>query len=235
MPRITWKSLNRRIEKCKLCPRLIAHCEEIAESKRAAYRDQEYWGAPVGNFGDSDARLLIVGLAPGAHGANRTGRAFTGDRSGDWLFRALHRVGLSNRPMSVTRDDGLELRNCAITNVCRCAPPGNKPTRDELETCRPFLQHTISILPVTVYLALGRLAWKEVLDYAYDKELLNGKRPQFGHGSEAKFSNGQRLLGCYHPSQQNTFTGRLTEEMLDEVVTRAKKLARKPRNRRRQS
>lgn len=226
MPRVTFKSLNRRIEKCKTCPRLTDYCAEVAKTKRRAYQDETYWGRPVANFGDPNAKLLVVGLAPGAHGANRTGRMFTGDRSGDWLFRALHRSGFANQAESTSRNDGLELINCAITNAVNCAPPGNKPTTDEIKACRPFLEQTIQVLPVVVFLALGQLAWKAVLDFAYDSDRLEGKRPKFGHGAEVELKTKQVLLGSYHPSQQNTFTGRLTESMLDRVMKRAKKITK---------
>lgn len=218
MAKPNWNSINRRIEKCKACPRLIDHCNEIAAKKRRAYLDDNYWGGPVGNFGDANARLLVVGLAPGAHGANRTGRMFTGDRSGDWLFRALHKAGFASRNESTWRGDGLELNDCAITNVCHCAPPENKPTKEELTTCRPFLNQTIELLPIVVFLALGQLAWKAMLDWAIEASLLDGKRPKFGHGAEVQFDSGQWLIGSYHPSQQNTFTGKLTEKMLDRVM-----------------
>ncbi len=218
MPRITWQSLNRRIARCKACHRLIDHCEDVAKTKRRAYIDEKYWGRPVPNFGDPQARLLIVGLAPGAHGANRTGRMFTGDRSGDWLFRALHDAGFANQSESMSRDDGLELVDCAITAVCNCAPPQNKPTVEEVEACRPFLRQTIALLPVRVFLALGQLAWKATLDFAYSEELLSGKRPKFGHASHVELDDGRHLIGSYHPSQQNTFTGKLTREMLDDVM-----------------
>ena len=225
MPRTTWTSLNRRIEKCRECDRLIEHCQKIATEKRKAYRDDDYWGRPVANFGDPRGPLLIVGLAPGAHGANRTGRMFTGDRSGDWLYRALHRAGLATQPTAVSRKDGTELMGCAITAVCHCAPPDNKPTSDEVTACRPFLRSTIELMTVRAFLALGQLAWKAVLDYARDESLFDGKRPKFGHGAEIELSNGQWLVGSYHPSQQNTFTGRLTEPMLDRVIDRARALS----------
>ena len=227
MPRVTWQSLNRRVLQCTACPRLIKHCKDVAIRKRRAYQDEEYWGGPVSNFGDPNAKLLVVGLAPGAHGANRTGRMFTGDRSGDWLYRALHKAGFANQPESTHRDDGLTLKRCAITNACRCAPPDNKPTKQEVAACQPFLYQTIQCLPVVVFLALGQLAWKVILDYAFELELLEGKRPRFSHGAEVELATRQVLLGSYHPSQQNTFTGRLTEPMLDDVMTRAKKLIRR--------
>ena len=193
----------------------------IGEVKRRAYLDWDYWARPVPNFGDPDAKLLIVGLAPAAHGANRTGRMFTGDRSGDWLFRALHRVGFANQAEAASADDGLELINCAITAVCHCAPPDNKPTRDEIENCQEWLDDTLKLLKPTVFLALGQIGWKAAVDMAIERGWWSGKRPAFGHGAEAEFDNGALLLGSYHPSQQNTFTGRLTEEMLDAVMKRA--------------
>jgi len=206
---------------------LIDHCEEVAKTKRRAYIDEKYWGRPVPNFGDPNARLLIVGLAPGAHGANRTGRMFTGDRSGDWLFRALHDAGFANQSESNSRNDGLELIDSAITAVCNCAPPQNKPTPDEVESCRPFLRQTIELLPTRVFLALGQLAWKATLDFAYHEEILSGKRPKFCHGAHVEMNDGRHLIGSYHPSQQNTFTGKLTREMLDDVMELAKCLVSK--------
>ena len=225
MPRTTWRSLNRRIEACRECDRLIQHCRKIATEKRKAYRDEDYWGGPVPNFGDRSGTLLIVGLAPGAHGANRSGRMFTGDRSGDWLYRALHRADLATQPTAVSRADGTELVGCAITAVCHCAPPDNKPTSAEVEACRGFLRTTIQLMPVRTFLALGQLAWKAVLDWARTESLYQGPRPKFGHGAEVELSNGQWLVGSYHPSQQNTFTGRLTEPMLDSVISRARELS----------
>lgn len=212
-----WESLNRKITRCKACPRLREHCAEIAITKRRAYLKDRYWGRPVPNFGDHRARLLIVGLAPGAHGANRTGRMFTGDRSGDWLYRALHDAGFANQAEATWRDDGLELTDCAITAVCHCAPPANKPTTDEVVACRPFLSQTIDLLPVKVFLALGQLAWKATLDFAYAEDLLCGKRPKFHHGANVTLADGRQLVGSFHPSQQNTFTGKLTREMLDDI------------------
>lgn len=209
---------------CEQCPRLRAHCVRIAEEKRNAFRDWEYWGRPVANFGDPRARLLIVGLAPAAHGANRTGRMFTGDRSGDWLFRALHKAGFANQPAATDRDDGLQLSDCAITAVCHCAPPDNKPTREEMAHCRGWLTQSVNLVMPRVFLALGQIAWKATLDQLVERAWLEGKRPKFGHAAEIPLSDNQWLLGSYHPSQQNTFTGRLTEPMLDEVIARAKTL-----------
>ncbi len=223
-----WLQLNRKIVDCDRCPRLREHCEHVAETKRRAYADFEYWGQPVPNFGDPKARLLIVGLAPGAHGANRTGRMFTGDRSGDWLFRALHKAGFANQSESINTEDGLELENSAITAICHCAPPQNKPTTEEVEQCRDWLVETCDQLPVQVYLALGQIAWKGILDEIYRRKWLDGRRPKFSHGAKVALSDSRWLLGSYHPSQQNTFTGRLTEAMLDCVFETAKQLAERP-------
>jgi uracil-DNA glycosylase family 4 len=219
-----WDRLNRRIVRCERCPRLREHCSTIAAEKRLAYRDWEYWGKPVPNFGDPQARLLIVGLAPAAHGANRTGRMFTGDRSGDWLYGALHKAGFANQPTSTERDDELQLIDCAISATCHCAPPGNKPNRDEIEKCAEWFDTTISLLPVKVFLALGQIGWRSVIDKARSAGWYVGKIPKFGHTQTVRFTTGQWLLGSYHPSQQNTFTGRLTEEMFDSVFEKAKEL-----------
>ena len=213
-----WDALNQQIIACTACDRLIAHCQSIAATKRAAYRDWEYWGRPVPNFGDPNAEALIVGLAPGAHGANRTGRVFTGDDSGNWLFRALHRAGFANQPHAVSRDDGLILINCAITGAGHCAPPDNKPTPEELANCRPWLAATIDAMPrVRVFVALGNIAWREILREIDRRGWREGRLPTFGHGAVVELANGSRLVGCYHPSRQNTNTGRLTEHMLDDV------------------
>ncbi len=220
MAHTTWKSLNRRIEQCAACPRLREYCTEVARTKRRAYQDWDYWGRPVPNFGDPRARLVIVGLAPGAHGANRTGRMFTGDRSGDWLYRALHKAGYASQSESTSRDDGLTLVDCAITSVCHCAPPQNKPTPEEKAACQTWLHSTLELCPVRVLLVLGQLAWKATWDQAMQRGWYTGKRPAFGHGAEFQLTEGRWILGSYHPSQQNTFTGRLTEPMLDAVVTR---------------
>lgn len=217
MSKAKWKQLNQNIIDCKHCDRLLAHCQQIAVEKRKSFRDWDYWGKPVPNFGDPRAELLIVGLAPAAHGANRTGRMFTGDRSGDWLYRALHKAGFANQATAVSDSDGLQLLNCAITATCHCAPPANKPTREEIENCHPWLEQTVDLLPVKVFLALGQIGWKAVLDFKKRQEKLTGKRPAFSHGAEFQFPDGHWLIGSYHPSQQNTFTGRLTEPMFDSV------------------
>lgn len=196
--------------------------ELVAETKRASFRDAEYWGRGVPGFGDPAARILVLGLAPAAHGANRTGRVFTGDRSGDWLFRAMHRAGLANQPTSVRVDDGLELRDAWVTAVVKCAPPDNKPLPDERTNCRAFLQRELALLPrLKVVLCLGAFAFHAACD-----EFGVKPRPKFGHGAEMVAPNGLTLLCSFHPSQQNTFTGRLTEPMLDNVFTRAVQLAR---------
>jgi uracil-DNA glycosylase family 4 len=220
-----WKRLNRRIARCDRCPRLVQHCRSVAAQKRRAFADWDYWGRPVPNFGDAaTGGLLIVGLAPAAHGANRTGRMFTGDRSGDWLFRALHKAGFANQPDATSVNDGLELVDCAITAVCHCAPPENKPTSAEISNCRPWLDETIAILQPRVLLALGQIAWKAVVDYAVQQEWHQGRRPKFSHNASAPLGDQRWLLGSYHPSQQNTFTDRLTEEMFDEVFRQANRL-----------
>jgi uracil-DNA glycosylase family 4 len=220
----TWKTLNRRIEKCERCPRLVEHCRQIAREKRRAFLDWDYWGRPVPNFGDPKAELLIVGLAPAAHGANRTGRMFTGDRSGDWLYRALHKAGLANQPVATSRDDGLNLINVAISAVCHCAPPDNKPTKPEVANCSQYLCKIFDILPVRVIVALGQIAWRGVLDEVFDRGWLSGLRPKFGHAECVELRDNRWLIGSYHPSQQNTFTGRLTEPMFDAVFQRAQEL-----------
>jgi uracil-DNA glycosylase family 4 len=219
-----WDQLNAQIISCTKCPRLLQHCEKIAREKRRAYADCDYWGKPVPNFGDPRAMLLIVGLAPAAHGANRTGRMFTGDRSGEWLFRALHKSGFANQPNSRAADDTLKLVNCAITAVCHCAPPDNKPTTEEVYLCRAFLQKTVDQLPARVFLALGQLGWKATIAEAKRRDWWVGKQPKFGHGAKVKLAEDRWLLGSYHPSQQNTFTGRLTEPMFDRVFRAARRL-----------
>lgn len=219
-----WQRLNQRIVSCERCPRLRTYCRQIGAEKRRAFRDWQYWARPVPNFGTARAGLLIVGLAPAAHGANRTGRMFTGDRSGEWLFRALHRADLANQPTAEHRDDGLALIDCAITAVCHCAPPDNKPLPDEMANCREWLIKTIDIVQPRVLLALGQIAWRAVLDEARRRAWHSGTLPKFGHGAKAPLAGGRWLLGSYHPSQQNTFTGKLTEPMFDAVFAEAKRL-----------
>jgi uracil-DNA glycosylase family 4 len=205
---------------------LVAWREQVAREKRAAYRDDEYWGRPVPGFGDARARIVIVGLAPGAHGANRTGRIFTGDRSGDFLFAALHRAGLASQPTSLRRGDGLALRGVFVTMPVRCAPPDNRPAPDEIARCTPWLDRELSLLPsARVWLALGGLAWHATLDHAARVHgIETSPRPRFGHGAEAKLGS-RTLIASYHVSQQNTQTGRLTPAMLDAVLQRALALA----------
>ena len=219
-----WQRLNEEIIECERCPRLRSYTQQIAQEKRRAFQDWTYWGRPVPNFGDARARLLIVGLAPAAHGANRTGRMFTGDRSGDWLYRALHKAGFANQPHATDREDGLKLIDCAITAVCHCAPPDNKPTTEEIANCRTWLEQTIDLSPVRVFLALGQIGWKAVLQESRRRGWLEGKMPKFGHGARVELAGGRTLLASYHPSQQNTFTGKLTEPMFDAVFAAAKKL-----------
>ena len=219
-----WERLNRRMIQCTRCPRLRAHSQAVAQNKRRAYRQSSYWGKPVANFGDRQARLLIVGLAPAAHGANRTGRMFTGDRSGDWLFGALYRAGFANQPTATAVDDGLELIDCAITATCHCAPPGNKPSREEIDNCRDWLEQTAGLLEVRVVLALGRIAWQSVVHLSQRRGWLQRPLPAFAQGATVPMAGSRWLVGSYHPSQQNTFTGRLTEEMLDQVFARAREL-----------
>jgi uracil-DNA glycosylase family 4 len=212
-------ALEREIVDCRRCPRLVEWREQVAREKRAAFRDWDYWGRPVPGFGDPAARVLLLGLAPAAHGANRTGRMFTGDRSGDFLYAALHATGFANQPTAVSRDDGLELRDCFITASVRCAPPANKPLPSERDNCRAWLDRELPLLAdVRVVVCLGKFAW----DVIAPRPL-----PKFGHGAEAE---GGRftLLGCFHPSQQNTFTGKLTAPMIEAVLLRAREIAGLP-------
>ncbi len=212
--------VNADVIDCRACPRLVEWREEVAVRKRAAYIDHDYWGRPIPGFGDPDARLLVVGLAPAAHGGNRTGRIFTGDRSGDWVFRALHRAGFASQPNSVHRHDGLHLSRAYVVAAVRCAPPGNRPTPVERDTCVPYLAREWALLTdVQVVVALGAFAAQVVAALVGVRP-----RPRFGHGVEVKLPDGRTLLCSYHPSQQNTFTGTLTEEMFDAVFARARQL-----------
>jgi uracil-DNA glycosylase family 4 len=210
-------ALTEQIVACRKCPRLVDWREQVAREKRTAYRDWQYWGRPVPGFGDARARLLIVGLAPAAHGGNRTGRIFTGDRSGDWLYRALYRAGFANQPHSVSRDDGLQLKDAYVAAAVRCAPPGNRPSVKERDTCLPYLQREIELLPgLRVFVCLG--------SFAYDclgRLLSLSRRPAFRHGLEVALPDGRLLICSFHPSQQNTFTKRLSEPMFDAIFERA--------------
>jgi uracil-DNA glycosylase family 4 len=223
-PAGAWDRLNRRIVACQQCPRLIEYCQAVAAEKRRAYVDWTYWGRPVPNFGAPHARLLVVGLAPAAHGANRTGRLFTGDRSGEWLYRALYRAGFANQPESNSRDDGLVLFDAAITATCHCAPPANRPTPEEIDQCHHWFTELVALLPVRVFVALGQVAWRTVVQEARQLDWLSGRNPKFGHGAVVALAESRWLIGSYHPSQQNTFTGRLTEPMFDSVFARAREL-----------
>jgi len=210
---------------CRACPRLVAWRERTAREKVARFAEQEYWGRPVPGFGDPRARVLVLGLAPAAHGGNRTGRIFTGDRSGDFLFVGLHRTGFANQPTSVAADDGLELRDLYIAAVNRCAPPGNRPTPQERDRCLPYLEREVRTLgDLRVVVALGAFAWDGALRAIGTLGHRVRPRPRFGHAVEASVGP-YTLLGCFHPSQQNTFTGKLTPEMLDAVFERARELA----------
>jgi uracil-DNA glycosylase family 4 len=211
---------------CRDCPRLVTWREQVARERRAAFRDQVYWGRPVPSFGEPGAPVLFVGLAPAAHGANRTGRLFTGDRSGDFLYAGLHRAGFANQPLSAGIGDGLVLSGCLISAMVRCAPPQNRPTPEEVSNCTRWLLPDLLHPSVRVIIALGGLAFAQVLRAGAEHGWsVPGPRPAFSHGVELLLGNGPVLLGCYHPSQQNTFTGRLTPEMLDQVLLRAKDLA----------
>jgi uracil-DNA glycosylase len=224
--------LAEQVSRCRRCPRLVAWREQVARERRAAFADQEYWGRPLPGFGDPLARLLLLGLAPAAHGANRTGRMFTGDRSGDFLFASMSRTGLANQARSSARDDGLQLRDAWITAAVRCAPPANRPTPVERDTCLPWSIRELQLLSeVRVIVCLGGFAWDAALRLtAATRQSTGGPRrarPSFGHGAELA-GEPYTLIGCYHPSQQNTFTGRLTADMIDAVLTRARALADSP-------
>jgi uracil-DNA glycosylase family 4 len=230
-----WRRLEREIVACRRCPRLVAHCREVAATKRRAYLGETYWGRPVPGFGDPRARILLLGLAPGAHGSNRTGRMFTGDRSGEWLYGALHRHGLASQATATARDDGLVLRDVFVSAACRCAPPDNKPAPGELARCARWLDRELALLDrLRVVVALGKIAWDAALKSARRAapEALPRPLPVFGHGTEAHVvlrpsSAPVSLLGSYHPSQQNTSTGRLTVPMWDRTFARARALARR--------
>ena len=221
------QALQESVTICRRCPRLVEWREEVAREKRAAFSHEEYWGRPVPSFGDPEPRILVVGLAPAAHGANRTGRMFTGDRSGDWLYRALHRAGLANQPGSHHRGDGLRLDRVWITAGVRCAPPGNRPTPVERDTCRSFLEEELDLLlpGLRVIVALGAFGWDTLLRGLRGRVEIPAPKPRFGHGREVGIERegGEPLLllGSYHPSQQNTFTGTLTEPMFDAIWGRA--------------
>ena len=224
----TLRLLEREITGCTACPRLIAHCRNVAELKRRAYRDQTYWGKPVPSFGDPAARLLIIGLAPGAHGANRTGRVFTGDASGDFLYRVLHKTGFASQPSSRSADDGLLLRDAYIAASVRCAPPDNKPSRDEVARCRPYLERELDLLRnVQVVVALGRLAFDNYLDILRDRSRI-ASRAAYPFGHCAVHPLDPVLIASYHPSQQNTSTGKLTEPMLEAVFEEARRVVVSP-------
>lgn len=226
----SWTQLDETIVNCRKCPRLVAWREEVALKRRRAYRDQEYWGRPITGFGDRQGRILVVGLAPGAHGANRTGRVFTGDSSGAFLFRALHAAGFANQPTSLQSDDGLQLNDLYITAICRCAPPDNKPSRDEIETCLPYLELELALLPrIQGIVVLGKIAFDNVLK-TYRKRGAQFPPLQFGHGRIYTLGADQPwLIASYHPSQQNTQTGRLTEAMFAEIWSETRRRLEAPR------
>lgn len=217
--------ISNRVRSCRSCPRLVEWRESVAESKRAAFAGDTYWGKGVSGFGDPHAWLMIVGLAPAAHGANRTGRMFTGDRSGEWLYAALHRAGLSSLPLSEGPGDGLELKGAFVTSVVKCAPPANKPTPTERDECSRYLAEEIEVLAPSVFVALGKFAWNGLLGALGGSGwMIPSPKPRFTHLAEGKLvgpQHGATLIGSYHPSQQNTFTGKLTVEMLDAVLARA--------------
>jgi uracil-DNA glycosylase family 4 len=219
-------ALQARIVSCRRCPRLVEWRERVAREKRASFASEEYWGRPVPGFGDPSARVYVLGLAPAAHGGNRTGRVFTGDRSGDWLFASMHRTGFANQPLSVSLGDGLELRDAWVAAAVRCAPPANKPLPAERDACLPYADEELSLMPtVRVIVCLGAFAWDAACRLYGVRP-----RPKFGHGAEFELGEGRPvMLGCFHPSQQNTFTGKLTEPMMDAVFARAAELAGRAR------
>jgi uracil-DNA glycosylase family 4 len=217
------EALERRITRCRRCPRLVEWRERVAREKRAAYRDEEYWGRPVPGFGDPAAAVYVLGLAPAAHGGNRTGRVFTGDRSGDWLFGSLHRTGFANQPTSRQRGDGLRLEHAFVGAALRCPPPANRPLPQERDNCLPFAAGELELIRPEVIVCLGAYAWD-----AACRLLALRPKPRFGHGAERAVPEGPVLLGSFHPSQQNTFTGKLTEPMTDAIFARARELAGLP-------
>jgi uracil-DNA glycosylase family 4 len=221
-------ALEARVTECRRCPRLVEWRERVAREKRASFVGETYWGRPIPGFGDPEARVYVLGLAPAAHGGNRTGRVFTGDRSGDWLFASLHRTGFANQPTSIHADDGLELRDAFIAAAVRCAPPANKPLPAERDNCLPYAAEELELMPsVQVIVCLGAFAWDAACRLVGPVR----PRPRFGHGAEHAEPGKPLLLGCFHPSQQNTFTGKLTEPMIDAVFGRARELATDGRNR----
>lgn len=223
MPINQFEKLQNEIIHCRKCLRLVAWCEKVATDKVRRFAHENYWGKPVPSFGDFDASVLVVGLAPAAHGGTRTGRVFTGDRSGDWLFRALHKFNFSNRPTSTDRNDGLILKNCYITAALHCAPPQNKPTTEEKNNCLPYLLKELQLLKeLKIIVALGKIAFDTVIRSYGELGLATfDKRPVFGHGNEARLNERVTLIASYHPSQQNTFTGKLTEPMFDAIFKKA--------------
>jgi uracil-DNA glycosylase family 4 len=216
------RAITKEVVACGKCPRLVEYRERVAREKRRAFRGWTYWGKPVPGFGDVCAKLLILGLAPAAHGANRTGRMFTGDRSGDFLYAALHKGGFANQSTSLHRDDGLRLKNVYVSATCRCAPPGNKPLPSEIANCRGYLEHELAVLKPKALLALGKIAWDGYLDILKQRGLIASRAAYvFGHGAEAELpGDSPRMFGVYHPSQQNTQTGRLTPVMYERVLKR---------------
>jgi uracil-DNA glycosylase family 4 len=230
VPAASLAALSASVIRCRACSRLVEWRERVAREKKREFRDWEYWGRPVPGFGDPEARLLLVGLAPAAHGANRTGRMFTGDASGSWLYEALHRVGFANQPNSLSRDDGLHLTDCYIAAAARCAPPANKPTPAELETCRPYLEAELRLLTrLRVVIGLGRIGHETWLKAGgWWARLSPRDRPPFAHGAEATLPDGVTLIASYHPSRQNTNTGKLTRRMWEAVFRRARGLLDRP-------